>query len=373
MKNKLIKRMRLILVVTVILVAAVVFAIVFTLTTEAMFSDIRQRAIGVKDFIVGNLYSEDFIDIGKDTPASIAAEQNIQEILDSLHGIGNLARLYIAIVGENGQISTTLRVREDGDRHYVPSGTLEQDLRESIERREAVFSSGIYQTERGRVYYLFWPVLDESYDLIGVVGMEFDAAAIHESQVRAALYSALISLAFIILISFVSYISLNKATEPFYKKLAYTDVMTGYENRMAFEHKLKVCNEIAKSGKSVTLFVFDVNNLKAVNDTLGHDYGDLYLKNTADVLSSIIADRGMLYRIGGDEFASLIIGKRQEDIENIVSELRSEKKEMIKGRKFCCAFGHATFTKDLDETLRDVFKRADNEMYEEKLRQKSYL
>jgi len=165
-------------------------------------------------------------------------------------------------------------------------------------------------------------------------------------------------------------LSMNRATEPYFKKLAYTDFLTGYENRMAFEHRLRECNEFAEQGKSVTLIIFDVNNLKTVNDFQGHEAGDTYLKNTADIIFENLRGFGSLYRIGGDEFASIIVDRSEKEIRKIMKRLGEEKRMAYKTQPFSCAAGAATFTRGVDATMRDVLGRADEAMYAEKKRQK---
>jgi diguanylate cyclase (GGDEF)-like protein len=139
---------------------------------------------------------------------------------------------------------------------------------------------------------------------------------------------------------------------------------------MAFEHRLREAGNLADKGEKVTLLIFDVNNLKTINDTQGHKAGDDYIKATADILNSNLRGSGSTYRIGGDEFASIIVGKDEEYIKVLMKSLREENRAAIKGQNFSCACGAAMFTPGIDTTLRDVFKRADEAMYKEKKRQK---
>jgi len=154
------------------------------------------------------------------------------------------------------------------------------------------------------------------------------------------------------------------------KKQAYTDFLTGCENRMAFEHQLRKIGDSAKQGQSVAMIIYDVNNLKTINDTKGHDVGDEYIKNTVKIISEHLSEYGPLYRIGGDEFASLIVGREEIEIERIMHALRTERRMVLDNHPFDCAFGAAFFIRDIDQTMRDVFKRADDAMYEEKRQQK---
>jgi len=187
---------------------------------------------------------------------------------------------------------------------------------------------------------------------------------------RAAILSMGLSGALILTTLVATCMLIKKAAVPYVKKLAYTDVLTGYENRMAFEHRLREVGDLAERGKPVALIIFDINDLKTINDVKGHDAGDAYITNTANIIHEKLRDYGSLYRIGGDEFASIIAGKDEIEIEEIMRDLRNEKKMVLDDNPFSCACGVAFFINGVDRTMRDVFKRADDEMYEEKKRQK---
>jgi len=320
-----------------------------------------------------NLYAEDLVDIGEDSPSGVYASLQIQEILDQLRGVGNLSRLYVAKENDASEIITSKRALSGEDADYVPTGALEADLRQSLREGIAVLGRGIYRQDTGSVYTIFWPVKDQDLRMIGAIGMEFDVNSIYMSHRQAAVYSLVLSGTLLVLISIIAYLSMSRVTEPFYKKLAYTDLLTGYENRMAFEHRLRECGELADQGKNVTLIICDVNNLKTVNDTQGHEAGDDYLKNTADLIFQNLGGKGSLYRIGGDEFAVIIAERKESEVESIMESLRREKRPAYKTQLFSCACGAATFTKGVDESLRDVFKRADEAMYIEKKRQKGFF
>ena len=371
MKNKLIIRMYIILFITVIIIVAGVLTVVNVLTFNTMMDDIHLRAIGVKDYILESLYADDLLDIGLDTPEGIASSRHIQEIHDRLKGVGNLSRLYIAKEDENGRILTSLNVLPGTDSDYTPTGDFERDLRLSLRTNTAVLGTGIYKNDIGDVYSIFWPAANSDNEVLGAVSMEFDVNIINEAHRQTTIFSFALSGGLLAVISIIAFISMSRVTEPFYKKLAYTDLLSGYENRMAFEHKLRECGDMAEEGKNVTLLIFDVNNLKTVNDTEGHEAGDKYLKNTADIIFENLKGRGPLYRIGGDEYAVIFADRKESEIEDVLESLRNEKRPAYKKQPFSCAFGAATFEKGSDNSLRDVFKRADEAMFEEKKRQKA--
>lgn len=94
------------------------------------------------------------------------------------------------------------------------------------------------------------------------------------------------------------------AKAEFVSKLAYEDGLTGLANRTAFNERLEM---LQMKQDPVALIMFDVNNLKKVNDNLGHQYGDEMLVNSARLISdSFETIGGECYRIGGDEFVVIL-------------------------------------------------------------------
>jgi diguanylate cyclase (GGDEF)-like protein len=86
--------------------------------------------------------------------------------------------------------------------------------------------------------------------------------------------------------------------------LAFHDLLTGLMNRRAFERQLRQMIELSAQNDAVTAVMFiDLDDFKAVNDTLGHDAGDLLLKEVANRLTGMLRDTDLVARFGGDEFA----------------------------------------------------------------------
>jgi len=373
MKENLIKRMFLILIITTLLASGGVYTIVYFTAQNAAMDEARARAISVKDYILLNVGYDAFIDIGKDTDAGRYASGHVQEVLDSLRGIGGLRRLYIAAINENGDIVTTMDKLTGHPLEYRPSDRLEMDLRRSLAESEAMIGDRIYRTGDGDVLTIFWPVTDQFYQPLGVVCMEFDVDFMAHSARQALRYSLILSGGLLIIISVISYLSMSRVSEPYFKKLAYTDFLTGYENRMAFEHRMREVSDLAQRGGPVAMIICDVNNLKKINDTQGHKVGDAYIKNTADIISMNLRDAGPLYRIGGDEFASIITYKEQREIDVIMDALQRENRIAVPGQHFSCACGYAIYTRGVHFSMRDVFKDADEAMYKSKALYKAGL
>jgi len=372
MKNSLIKRMYIILIITTLLASGGIYTIIYFTSQNSIMVESVERAMGIKNYIINSLGSSDFVDIGENTDAGRRASQHVQGILNDLRGIAGLKRLYIATLNDAGKIVTTDGTGVNG-MPYTPLGEIEIDLRKSINEGVAIVGDRFYRTDEGSVFTIFWPVTDQDHQFLGTVCMEFDVEYLSQTNTLSLTYGLAMSVGLLIIISIISYLSMNRASEPYFKKLAYTDFLTGYENRMAFEQRMRECGKIADSGEHVTLIICDVNNLKKINDTQGHKAGDTYIQNTAHIIAEKIKKIGSLYRIGGDEFAVIIVGSNDKNIEALMLELKEEQSPALRGQPFSCACGAATFTIGEDSSLRDVFKRADDAMYIEKKRQKELL
>lgn len=107
------------------------------------------------------------------------------------------------------------------------------------------------------------------------------------------------------------------------EQLAYHDGLTGLYNRVAFmKYAYKIFHDASVGASKHAIFFIDLDNFKNINDTLGHDYGDLLLKDVSDRMLCCIASDDILARNGGDEF--LILKNRfdtVDDLENFASQL----------------------------------------------------
>ena len=167
-----------------------------------------------------------------------------------------------------------------------------------------------------------------------------------------------------------------------YKIQARTDALTGLLNKGAFitreaELALKLHNtkEEGKEDYSFAIMSLDLNNLKKVNDNLGHEAGDKYIKTASSVLKEAVASNGEIYRVGGDEFLILIFGDNpEESYLNIADSLErkildfnaTEKREI----PLSMAYGHAICSSSQEGSIHDSERLADQEMYNCKKRMK---
>ena len=155
---------------------------------------------------------------------------------------------------------------------------------------------------------------------------------------------------------------------------ANRDSLTGLRNTTSYKRWVaKFDKEIANKTAKFGVAVFDLNQLKKTNDTYGHDVGDKLIVTAAKVISDIFK-RSPVFRIGGDEFLAVLQHRDLEDNEKLFAQLDLECSKSRIGEKgeilISVARGFAIFESDKDLRFNDVFRRADNAMYENKRKNK---
>ncbi|MBO4636308.1 MAG: GGDEF domain-containing protein, partial [Clostridiales bacterium] len=139
------------------------------------------------------------------------------------------------------------------------------------------------------------------------------------------------------------------------------DMLTGVKNRNAMNQRVDriVAGEEKLPDQNAILFV-DLNGLKQVNDNKGHDNGDVFLKNTANILKENFPDTD-IFRAGGDEFMVLATDISKEEIEEKVSNLKSYR---TKSKDVSFSLGYCPF--DGTSDIRQAMSIADKKMYDDK-------
>lgn len=125
------------------------------------------------------------------------------------------------------------------------------------------------------------------------------------------------------------------------RRLAYTDTLTGIGNRTRLEEELREGIEISRQNATcLALFYLDVDNFRAVNDSLGHSAGDRYLCEAVVRLQRFVPDDAQVFRYGGDKFAVLLQGIPAWDTETLRSHLRSVADQVLRGMSEPCQLGN---------------------------------
>ncbi len=153
------------------------------------------------------------------------------------------------------------------------------------------------------------------------------------------------------------------------KEVARRDELTGVKNKLAFDELEKTVQADMDQGKdhlAFAIIVCDLNDLKRINDTLGHKAGDLYITTSSKLLCDTFV-HSPVFRIGGDEFAIFLKGSDYDAREQLVEKIQKTSianKDRKEGPVI--AIGMADFTEEKDKKFTEVFERADRRMYENK-------
>lgn len=153
--------------------------------------------------------------------------------------------------------------------------------------------------------------------------------------------------------------------------LAYYDSLTELPNRKMILERLQLLVNLSENEKSNFFIVFiDLDNFKKINDTMGHLYGDDYLKYTAIRLQELIHEDDLLGRLGGDEFALIIQRNIKEDaaysyVESLRAQLCDKIKTSCSEFRVSASFGISIFPQDGKDPT-ELLKCADTSMYKAK-------
>lgn len=179
------------------------------------------------------------------------------------------------------------------------------------------------------------PVLNDAGEVIGIIGITHDITNRKEEEIKLR----------------------HDSTH---------DILTGLYNRAFFDAEL----ERLAHGRMfpISIVMADINGLKAVNDTLGHEAGDNLIRMAGQIILQVFRINDIVTRIGGDEFIVLLPGTDKNVAEAHVKRIMSCP-EIVNGL-VSIAFGIATA--ENKDQLPEALKRSDERMYQDKTDQKAF-
>ena len=153
---------------------------------------------------------------------------------------------------------------------------------------------------------------------------------------------------------------------------AYQDGLTGVKSKQAYISAEAALNQQLAEGtlSEFGLVICDVNGLKIINDTKGHQAGDEYIRQACKMVCDIFS-HSPVYRIGGDEFAVILTGRDYKSREVLMYRLHNKSAAHIATEDAVVSGGLAEYDPNGDKSVREVFERADATMYKEKMLLKS--
>ena len=154
------------------------------------------------------------------------------------------------------------------------------------------------------------------------------------------------------------------------------DPLTNVKNRMAFEDKENELQDMISADPDISfgIAMFDVNNLKMMNDSQGHEAGDDYLMRSCHLICNVFK-HSPIYRIGGDEFVAVLMGDDYDNRDALLVTINESMSPYLDSMPLppdylSIACGIAVFDRSSDSSVSDVIKHADEAMYKDKASKK---
>lgn len=157
--------------------------------------------------------------------------------------------------------------------------------------------------------------------------------------------------------------------------LSMKDDMTGLYNRRGFMNAgRKLYKTSQASGESFILFFIDLDGLKIINDTMGHEYGDIAIIETSKILKRTFRGNDIAARLGGDEFTVITLDAEKRDVKAIITRVNHFIKEYNKTSEYdftlSLSLGYSIFTKGCKQSFEELMSDADKNLYIEKKKKK---
>ena len=161
-------------------------------------------------------------------------------------------------------------------------------------------------------------------------------------------------------------------------ELATQDALTGIRNKTAYDREIKKMEYELEMGNLLNfgIAMIDLNYLKKINDNYGHEEGNYAIKKLCQIVCNTFV-HSPVFRIGGDEFVVILKGSDFAIVYSLIANFKHElfmleKKENLQPwERVSAAIGFAEYDNKQDATITDVFKRADQRMYENKKEMKA--
>ena len=159
--------------------------------------------------------------------------------------------------------------------------------------------------------------------------------------------------------------------------LANKDALTGIRNKTAYDNEIKrLVLQLKQGNKDFGIVMIDLNCLKTINDSYGHEQGNAAIKKLCYIVCHVFS-HSPVFRIGGDEFVVILENSDYRNIEQLVQTFNTqieitEKNASLKPwERVSAAIGYALFDETVDTGIDDVFCRADKNMYAHKKEMKA--
>ncbi len=204
------------------------------------------------------------------------------------------------------------------------------------------------------------PVLDQQF-------LAQQMVLLKDTQLKTVTIAGVVFLfAFIVLI--INYYYMNKRNREI-ELIANTDDLTKLKNMNAYLFQTKEIDDYIEDElmHEFAIIVIDINGLKYINDTYGHKAGDEYIQSGGIMLQEIFHHSlSLIFRTGGDEFVVILRGQDYEERHKLMDILHKRSEDNLGTRRVVMAAGISDYRVGEDLKTHEVFRRADDRMYQRK-------
>ena len=357
-------------IVIVVISCSLIFLINYGLSYNNMIMDLKHRSTNLHDYLEKYLDADMFSELNVKEDDGLILYQNYRLRLEGARNAAGVRYLYTAKVTDKGQFIYLVDglPTDSPDFRYV-GDPIEAECIPDMKRAlsgETVFPNEINKTTWGPVFISYFP-MHEGDKVIGVLGIEFDATSQYNTYRLMKITTPIVLLLSCIAAAVVAVLMFRRISNPLYKDLSNTDMLTGLKNRNAFEVDLHNWDQY-EGKKDLAILSFDLDRLKDVNDIYGHAKGDEYLILGSSIIGEALYGKYVLYRIGGDEFVAVIQNGKPEEVDGMFREIgvMAEQESKNQGFEVSISSGYAFYDPEQDKKLADTLRRSDAWMYRNK-------
>lgn len=361
----------------VIVSCYLVFFLNYYFSYNSMISDLKDRALNIHNYLESRLDTETFYSLDEKDDRDTLLYKEAKELLAQIKEASGVRYLYTAKKIANGNFIYVVDGLDESSYDFRYIGDLIEpecipDMTRAL-NGNTVLPEKINKTTWGPIFITYFP-MHKGEEIIGVLGIEFDAQRQYESLQKMVILTPIVIIIFCLISAFIALKIFRRISNPSYRDIATTDFLTGIKNRNSFE--IDISNLRSSPDRMhASLLSIDLDNLKQINDTYGHEAGDQYIKLSSRVARECISASDVIYRVGGDEFAVLLSHTSVAEIEQIRKEIQikaaAKSEKLNLDYSLSISTGYAIFDPETDTSLFDTLKRADAMMYKEKRKKKT--
>lgn len=358
---------------------AISCALVFAVTRSA-FMSITEKAYRAKTDIIFNMIephidSKIYTDITSEWSMQTETYNSARNYLDMVKDNYEVDNIFLAKTNEKRMPVYIMDVRKSYEKSHAPNsqitGSIANDVILAFSSRNSRNANGsFYKLEDGWEYIKAYPIRTEKSSVpaaVACIGINADPL-MNRTWLIMILAAAIVVLCIVFTVLFANKV-FKKISNPFYQDVSNTDSLTGLKNKNSFTVDF---HNIENQGhqEKYSIIVIDLNGLKNINDTRGHQIGDKYIQDSAAIIKkSTFSKSQVVYRIGGDEFVIIMHDASYADINKLVDNINAntDKANETGGSiQLSMSVGHAMFEKSVDRNFSNTMQRADTMMYDVK-------